>query len=56
MDGELLCKVIQGIKAVAGIKPFLVLPVTAFHLAVVAGCIGADKLVTDAQLGCRDFK
>ena len=56
VDSELLCKVIQGIKAVAGIKPFLVFPVTVFHLAVVAGCIGADKLVTDSQLGGRDFK
>ena len=36
VDGELLCKVIQGIKAVAGIEAFLVLPVAALHLAVVA--------------------
>ena len=42
MDGELLCKVIQGIKAVAGIKPFLVFPVTAFHLAVGAGYRGGS--------------
>ena len=56
MDGKLLFEVRKGVKVMAGIKPFLVLPVTAFHLAVVAGCIGADKLVTDAQLGCRDFK
>ena len=36
MNGELLCKVIQGVEAVAGVKAFLVLPVAALHLAVVA--------------------
>ena len=34
MDGELFCKVIQRIKAVAGVKPFLVLPVASFHMVV----------------------
>ena len=50
VDGELLCKVIQGIKAVAGIKPFLVLPVAALHFAVVTWHIGTDELVEDAEL------
>lgn len=35
MNGELLCKIIQGVKAVAGVKPFLVLPVAALHFAIV---------------------
>ena len=35
VDGELLCEVVQGIKAVAGVKALLVLPVASFHLAVV---------------------
>ena len=50
MDSELLGKVIWRIKAVAGIEAFLVFPVTALHLAVVAGRIGADQLVADAKL------
>ena len=48
MDGELLCKVIQGIKAVAGIEALLVLAVAALHLSVVARGVGADELVADA--------
>ena len=34
-------KVLQRLKAVAGINAFLVLPVAAFHFAVVARGIGA---------------
>ena len=53
MDSELLCEVIQGEKAVAGVEALLILPVAAFHLAVVAWGIGADQFVTDAQFsGC----
>ena len=51
MDSELLCKVIQGIKAVAGVKAFLVLPVAALHLTVVTGRVGADEFVPDTQPG-----
>ena len=49
MDSKLLCKVVQGVKAVAGVKAFLVLPVAALHFAVVARCIGTDQLVADAK-------
>ncbi len=35
MDGKLLCKIVQRVKAVAGIESFLVFPVAALHLAVV---------------------
>ena len=41
VDGEQLFKVVERIEAVAGIKSFLILPVAAFHFAVVA-------------VGCRD--
>ena len=53
VDSELFCEVIQGVKAVAGVKAFLVLPVAALHLAVVAGRVGTDELVADTQFpGC----
>ena len=45
MDGELLIKIVQRIKTVAGIEVFLVLPVAALYLAVVAGRVGTDELV-----------
>lgn len=32
-----------------GIKPFIILPVASFHLAIMPWCIGADKLVTDSM-------
>ena len=56
MDGKLLCKVIQGIKAMAGVKAFLVLAVAAFYFAVMAWRVGADELVLDAQFGSGGFK
>lgn len=49
-------KVIQRIKAVAGVKPFLVLPVASFHFDLVAGRVGADALVPDPQFGGSGFK
>ena len=33
-----------------GIEFFVILPVAAFHLAVVPGSEGADQLMADAQL------
>lgn len=56
MDGELLCKIVQRIKVMAGIKAFLVLPVAAFHFSVVTGRIGADELVADAEPGSGSLK
>ena len=50
MDGKLLCEVIQGEERMARIEALLVLTVTALHLAVVAGRIGANQLVADSQL------
>ena len=56
MDSKPLGKVIQGVKAVTGAKPFLILPVAALHLTIAAGCIGTDKLVPDAQFSSSDLK
>ena len=40
----------------AGVKAFLVLPVAAFHFAVVTRRIGTDELVADAELGSGGLK
>ena len=56
MDSKLLGKVIERVKAVAGVKTFLILPVATLHLTIVARCVGADELVSDAQFGSSDFK
>ena len=40
----------------AGIKAFLVLPVAAFHFAIVPRRIGADELVADTELRGGAFK
>ena len=56
MDSELLCEVVQRVKAVRGIESFLVLPVAALQLAVVARRVGADKFVADTQLSGGGFK
>lgn len=42
MDGTRLGKAIRGVEAVTGIKMFLTLTVTAFHLAIMAGRIGVN--------------
>ena len=56
MDGELLIKIVQRVKAMTGVKAFLVLPVAALHLAVVAGRVGADEFVPYAQFRSSGFK
>ena len=56
MDSKLPGEVIQGVKAVAGVKTLLILAVAALHFTVVAWSIGADELVTDPQLGGGDLK
>ena len=48
-DSELFSEVVQGIKAMAEVKAFLVLPVAALHLTVVARGMGTDKFVADSQ-------
>ena len=56
VDSKLFGEVIQRVKVVAGVKPFLVLPVAAFRLAVVAGCIRTDEFVPDAWFSGGSFK
>lgn len=56
MDSKLFSKVVQRVKAVTGIKAFLIFPVATLYLAVVAGCVRADKLVADTQIGSSDLK
>ena len=56
MDSELHCKVIQRVKAVAGVEALLILAVAALHFAVVARRVGTDELVADTQLGSGGLK
>ena len=56
VDSKLLCKIVQRVKAVAGIESFLVLAVAALHLAVVPGGIGSDEFVPDTELGSGSLK
>ena len=51
VDSKLFSDVIQRVKVVAGVKPFLVLPVAAFRLAVVAGCVRPYAFVLDTEFG-----
>ena len=56
MDRELLCKIVQRVERVTGVKALLILPVAAFHLAVVPGRIGTDQFMPISQLGGRLLK
>ncbi len=48
VGSELPAKVIERIEGMLVVDAFLVFPVAAFHLAVVAGCVRTDQLVPDA--------
>ena len=56
MDSELPGEVIQGVKAVAGVKALLILAVAALDLAVVARGIGTDKFMPDSEAGSSCFE
>lgn len=56
MDSRLFGKIVQRVKVAAVIEAFLVFPVAALHLTVVAGCVEADKLVSDTQLSSGSLK
>lgn len=47
VGSELPAKVVEGIEGMVVVKAFLVFPVAAFHLAVVAGRVRTDQLVPD---------
>ena len=46
--GELGLVILKGEERVSSVEALVVLTVTAFHFAVVAGRIGANELVADA--------
>ena len=56
MDSELLCKIVQRVERMAGVKALLILPVAALCLAVVPGRIGTDQFMPNPQLGGRLLK
>ena len=54
MDSELHCKVIQRVKAVAGVEALLILAVAALHFAVVARRVGTDERRAVSQETCLE--
>ena len=56
VDSKLFGKVVQRVKIMAGIKPLLILAVTALHLAVVMRGVGADELMPDTKLSSGGLK
>ena len=50
VDSKLLCKVVEGIKSVAGIKTLLILAVAALDLTIVPRRVGADQSVSNPQI------
>ena len=56
VGSELLCKIVQGVEGVAGVKPLLILAVAALDLSVVARCVRTDQFMPDIQFGGRFFK
>ena len=56
VDSKLLCKVVQRVKAVAGVKAFLILPVTALHFTVVAWRVRTDEFMPYTKLGGGGFE
>ena len=55
-DRELLCKIVQRVERMAGVKALLILPVAALCLAVVPERIGTDQFMPNPQLGGRLLK
>ena len=47
---ELPGKVLEGIKPVGSIEPFIILTVAAFHFAVMPGCKRPNQFVPDSLL------
>ena len=55
-DGKLLFEVGKGEKLMAGVEFLVVLPVAAFYLAIMSGCVRSDQLVPDAELVHSSFE
>lgn len=56
MNGKLFCEVLEGVKAVGTIETLLILAMAALYLAIMAGRIGANQLMLDAQLSGGKLK
>ena len=56
VNSELLGKVVQRIKTMAGVKAFLILTMTTLHLAVVSRRVRTNELMSNAQLGSSGLK
>lgn len=56
MDGEPFGKVAQRVKAVAGIKAFVILSVATLHFAVMTRRIGANGFMSGIQCGGGGLK
>ena len=50
MHGQLCIEVGKGVEAMGVVEAVLILPVAALYLAVVAGRVGTNQLVPNAQL------
>ena len=50
MHGQLCIEVGKGVEAMGVVEAVLILPVATLHLAVVAGRVGTNQLVPNAQL------
>ena len=48
VGSELPTKVVERKEGMLVVKAFLVFPVAAFHLAVVARCVRTDQFVSDS--------
>lgn len=56
LGSQLPNKVGKGVKTVRVVETLLVLSMTAFHLSIVAGSIGANELVANSQPSGRCLK
>ncbi len=56
VGSELPTKVVERVEGVLIVETFLVFPMAAFHLAVVAWGVRTDQFVADAQLPQSIFK
>ena len=56
VNGQLFCKVVEGIKAVAGIKTFLVLSVAPLYFAVVPWRVRTNEFMANAHTIQFQFK
>ena len=56
MSSELLTKVDEGEELVNAIESFLIFPMSALDLAIMARCVRTSQFVTDSQEGGSVFK